>query len=276
MPYPRAHWWILFVIAVILMGFWPSYFSVVGEVPWQFHAHGFAASAWVILVFTQSWSVHHKMLPLHRACGKASLFLFPFLIMGLAAIIDITGKGYVAGDGPLRALFGASFLIGLLVAMAAYVTLYYRALKFRRKVWTHAAYLLGTPIILFESPFSRIMTAFVPGFTIRGPENFDRLLPAIIWADALALAFCLLVWWRVGERAKPFLVTAGFVAFQMVAMGLLGEQAILWNGLRGVGNAPTSIVLATGFAIGAATSWLGWQAGKRSGLTVQASGAVPA
>ncbi|MCA1653624.1 MAG: hypothetical protein LC656_05435, partial [Sphingomonadales bacterium] len=146
------------------------------HVPWQFHAHGAASSLWVMLVGTQSWTAHHKQLPLHRAAGKASLLLFPFLIAGLCAIIDVTAKGYVAGNDPVRAMFGAQFLIGLSVAAAAYVTLYYRALKYRRKVWLHAGYLLGTPIILFESPFSRILSAFVPAFALHGPQDFGRLI----------------------------------------------------------------------------------------------------
>src|SRR4051794_6242744 len=131
MPYPRAPYYVLAVIAVIAAGFWPSYFSVWTKVPWQFHAHGVAASTWVTMVLAQSWTAHRKpQLPLHRAVGKSSLFLFPFLIAGLAAIIDRTGKGFVAADDPVRLMLGGSFLIGLAVAIAAYVTVYFRALKY--------------------------------------------------------------------------------------------------------------------------------------------------
>ena len=44
MPYPQARHYMLIVIAVIIAGFWPSYFAVTTTVPWQFHAHGVAAS----------------------------------------------------------------------------------------------------------------------------------------------------------------------------------------------------------------------------------------
>ena len=117
MPYPRAHYYVLVVIAVIVAGFWPSYFAPWGTVPWQFHAHGVAASLWVIMVFGQSWTAHHRQLVLHRAIGRTSLFLFPFLIGGLAAIIDVTAKGFVAADSPVRIGFGAQFLIGLALAI---------------------------------------------------------------------------------------------------------------------------------------------------------------
>ena len=267
MPYRHAHYYVLFVLAVIGLGFWPSYFSAIGHVPWQFHAHGVAATLWVILVATQSWTAHHNQLSLHRTAGKASLFLFPFLIAGLCAIIDVTAKGYVAGEGPVRSLFGASFLGGLLVAVGAYVTLYYRALKHRRTVWVHAGYLLGTPIILFESPFSRIMTDYLPAFAIRGPQDFPKIMATILWADALSLAFCAAVWWRYRDRANPFLVTGGFVALQMVVMGMMGQVAWLWRALRVIGEVPSASVVATGFAVGAMTSWAGWNAGKRKAVT---------
>jgi len=263
MPYPRAHYYVLVVMAVIVTGFWPSYFAKWGTVPWQFHAHGVAASIWVAMVAAQSWTVHHKQLPLHRAVGKSSLILFPFLIGGLAAIIDLTGKGYVEGGDPVRAAYGAVFLIGLALAIAAYVTVYYRALKYRRTVWVHSGYMLATPLILFESPFSRIMTMVVPGLTIRGPADFDRIIPSIEWAMAIELVVIAAIWLRFRERANPFLVAAGFIVAQMLAMGLMADNALLNALLTMIGQVPSAAVVMTGVAIGAATSWAGWQAGKR-------------
>ena len=264
MPYPRAHYYVLVVMAVIVAGFWPSYFAQWGAVPWQFHAHGVAASVWVMMVIAQSWTAHHKQLPLHRAVGKSSLLLFPFLIGGLAAIIDLTGKGYVAGDSPSRVMFGGQFLIGLALAIAAYVTVYYRALKYRRKVWVHSGYMLTTPLILFESPFSRVMGMVIPAFKIEGPQHFDRLIPSILWAMAISLIVIAVIWWKYRDKANPFLVAGVFIVAQMMAMGLMSDVAPLKAMLVIIGNAPSAAVVLTGFAIGALTSWAGWQAGKRA------------
>src|SRR5215207_376363 len=210
-PYRNAPYYVLVCIAVIIAGFWPSYFAAEGVVPWQFHAHGIAASIWVLMVLAQSWTVHKAQLPIHRAVGKLSLILFPFLIGGLAAIIDLTGKGYVSGEGVTRQMFGAQFLIGLALAIAAYVMLFYSALKYRRKVWLHSGYMLATPLILFESPFSRVMGALLPMFAINGPQDFGRLIPSIEWAMTLELAIIAMLWWRLGDKAKPFLVAGGFI-----------------------------------------------------------------
>lgn len=267
MPYRNAHWWVLLVVAVIIVGFWPSYWSSFGTSQWQFHLHGVIASVWVLMVFTQSWTAHHKQLTLHRAVGRASLFLFPFLIGGLLGIIDVTAKRFVTEGGaePVSHALQPAFMAALLVALAAYVALFYLALRHRRKVWLHAGYLLGTPLILFESPFSRVLTnARLPGFRIDSPEEIvPVVIDAILASDAIVVAFCLLVYWRVGKKAAPFLVTAGFVALQMVATWGLRDDATLAGLLRLIGHMPTAGVILAGFALGAATSWLGWQAGKR-------------
>ncbi|HYD14389.1 MAG TPA: hypothetical protein VEC11_16205 [Allosphingosinicella sp.] len=264
MPYPRAHYYVLVVIAVIVAGFWPSYFAPLDSVPWQFHAHGIAASLWVIMVATQSWTAHHRQLPLHRAVGKTSLLLFPFLIGGLTAIIDVTAKKYLAGDAfPVTQMFGASFLIGMALAIAAYVTVYYRALKYRRKTWVHAGYMLATPLILFESPFSRILNGFMPGLAIRGPGDLHLILPSILWSIALELLIIALIWLKYRERAAPFLVAGLFIAAQLAAMGLMVDTAWLKSLLAALGQLPSSLVVLSGFAIGALTSWAGWRAGRR-------------
>ena len=267
MPYARAPYYVLGVIVVIVAGFWPSYWSVLGTSRWQFHLHGAVSSTWVLMVLAQSWTAHHGQLPLHRATGRASLFLFPLLIGGLTGIIDVTAKNYVIGDAaenPITMLFGPSFLIGLVVALAAYATLYFQALKNRRKVWPHAGYLLGTPIILFESPFSRLMGNLgVPGFAVTGPDDLGKVLQSILLSDAIALLFCLAVYWRVGPRAKPFLVTAAFVCLQMATMGTMSDVGWLKSALVALGGVPSGFVVGTGVLIGAATSLAGWEAGKR-------------
>jgi len=275
MPYRHASYWMLGLIAVILVGFWPSYFAVAPSAAWQFHAHGIAASLWVLMVTAQSWTAQSKsQLPLHRAAGKASLFLFPFLIAGLAAIIDRQSRDFVGGD-PVNLAYGPGFMIGTMVAMAAYVTVYYRALKFRRKVWVHAGYMLSTPLILFESPFSRAASFVVPAFKVTNPPDFSPVMASIQWSMAIELAIIAAIWWRVRERASPFLVTACFIVVEMLAMGFASSVPALSRLDTFIGHLPDATIVLTGFVIGGAASWFGWQAGKRPTVPIGAV-AVPA
>ncbi len=170
-------------------------------------------------------------------------------------------------------MFGGEFLVGLVLAMAAYVVLFFRALKFRRKVWVHSGYMLATPLILFESPFSRVLNAWVPAFQIAGPQDFDRIIPSIVWAMAAELVIIAVLWLRFRDKARPFLVAGIFIVAQMLTMGLMNDNAVLKSLLVVIGDAPSAAVVLTGMAIGAATSWLGWQAGKPK---VAAAGAAQA
>jgi hypothetical protein len=160
-------------------------------------------------------------------------------------------------------MFGSSFVAGLVLAIAAYVVLYYRALKYRRKVWVHSGYMLATPLILFESPFGRILNMVMPGLTIRGPDDLHRIMPAIEWAMAIELVVIAALWVRFRGKANPFLVAGGFIVAQMATMGLLAYSPLLMPVLRAIGNLPSGVMVGAGFAIGAATSWAGWNAGKR-------------
>ena len=263
MPYPRAPYYMLGVIAVIAIGFWPSYFAVVSTSAWQFHAHGVVASLWVLLVMLQGWTAQRKsQLPLHRAVGLASLFLFPFLIAGLAAIIDRQSRDLLENE-PFNLAFGPGVMIGTMVAMAAYVTVYYRALKYRRKVWIHAGYMLSTPLILFESPFSRAASFVVPAFQVKSPTDFSPVMASIQWSMALELAIIAIIWLRVRDRASPFLVTGGFIVVEMLAMGFANYFPVLRQLDLFISGVPHAAIVLTGFAMGAATSWAGWNAGKK-------------
>jgi hypothetical protein len=87
-------------------------------------------------------------------------------------------------------------------------------------------------------------------------------MSSIEWSCALELAIIAVIWWRVGERAKPFLVTAGFIAVEMLAMGFASDFDVLKRFDTFIGHLPAMSVVLTGFAIGAATSWVGWEVGK--------------
>ena len=114
---------------------------------------------------------------------------------------------------------------------------------------------------------------YVPGFIIQGPDDLPLIMDSIIWSMALELAIIAAIWLKYREKAKPFLVAGGFIVLQMLTMGLMADNATLETLLTMLGNVPSAAVVMTGFAIGAATSWMGWEKGKRP--TVPA-GAIPA
>jgi len=261
MPYRQAHWYVGFVLATILLGFWGSYWSVIGAVPLAFHIHAIAATSWLILLIVQSVSIQNRADALHRQLGLASFALFPLLILGFVMIIDISAQGYVTAHSPFAVYLGPAFGIGMAIAIAAYLTLYYLALKHRRNIRLHAGYMLATPLILFESPFSRVMGDFLPWMNVINSPGPQGVLDTIALSDALAILFALILYARNRKFGTPWLVAAGFMAAQAFAMWFAPALPALGTLLAAYARIPLGLTASAGIAAGALTAWLGWRAG---------------
>ena len=123
----------------------------------------------------------------------------------------------------------------------------------------------------------RALIGNLPGFVCSQnwfPQDDAVFMDSILWGMTAELAVIAVLWWRFRDKASPFLVAAVFIVAQMPTMGLMSDNAVLERLLAIVGNMPSAVVVLTGFAIGAATSWMGWQGGKRP--AVPTAGAMQA
>jgi hypothetical protein len=259
MPYPYAKYFVGFVLVVIIAGFWNSYFVPIKEVPTAFHVHAFTALAWVSLLLFQDWAIRSRRRHLHKIGGMFSLFLFPFLIVGFVMIINVSAAAVVADDNPGAVFFGPSFGLAMLFAIFAYLTLFYQALRHRRNVRLHAGYMLTTPLILFESPFSRIILSYLPFLIITGSEFPQRVLDAIVVAIAVSVVFALALYLRDRKTGVPFLVAAGFLFAESLSMYFGTNIEWVRQGFAAYAKIPTEITILVGFLAGAAVSWFGWR-----------------
>lgn len=269
MPYPHAKYYVAFVLGVIVVGFWQSYFVPIAEVPTAFHMHAFTAMTWVSLLLVQDWAIRSRRRKLHRLGGILSLFLFPFLIVGFVMIINVSAAGFAANENPVARFFGPSFGLAMLVAIIAYLAVYYQALKHRRNVRLHAGYMLTTPLILFESPFSRVMLLYLPFLVFTGSEFPQRALDAIVIAMGLSIAFALVLYLRDRKYGVPFLVAAGFLLLEAVCIYVGSSIGWVQRGFEAYAQIPTSLTIVVGFLLGAAVSWFGWRSVDRRELPAQ-------
>jgi hypothetical protein len=261
MPYRHAHFYVGFVLLVIVVGFWASYFAPIRTaLPLAFHVHAVTAMAWLGFLIVQSVAIHRRMNGLHRQIGLASFALFPLLIIGLTMIINLSANRYASNESAFIAFAGPSFAIGMAIAIAAYLVLFYQALRHRRNVKLHAGYMLATPLILFESPFSRVIDAHLPWLNVIGSPGIQGLFDTILISDSIATAFALVLYLRDRKHGAPWLVAAGFMMVQGVVMWVTPGNAALGAALRAYAAVPEPVTLVAAAAAGAATCWLGWQA----------------
>ncbi len=179
--------------------------------------------------------------------------MFPFLILGFMMITNVSAARYVAPDaGAGIQLLGPSFGIGMGIAIAAYLTLFYLALKHRHNLKLHAGYVLVTPLILFESPFSRIIGDYLPWTNVIGSEGPRQVLDTIFISDGLAIVFALALWTRNRKHGAPWLVAAGFMGLQAAAMWFAPDVPMIGSAFAGYAAAPPGVTLALGVVAGAA------------------------
>ncbi len=261
MPYRHAHFFVGFVLLVILTGFWASYFAPIrSPMPLAFHVHAVTASSWLLLLLAQSVVIHRRMNALHKTMGLASFALFPLLILGFAMIINVSAERYAAQESPFIAYLGPSFGIGMGIAIAAYLTLFYQALRNRRNVKLHAGYMLATPMILFESPFSRAMDSFFPWMNVIGSEGPRNVLDTIVISNALAIVFALALYFRDRRHGAPWLVAIGFMTLQSIAMWFTPYSPMIANAFAAYTRVPHWVTLAGALLAGAAAGVFGWYA----------------
>lgn len=261
MPYRHSHYYVGFVLLVIMLGFWASYWSIAASVRGAFHVHAVSAMTWLTLLIVQSVTIQRRQNALHKQLGLASLVLFPFLILGLVMIMDVAGQRYAARQSAFTMHNGPSFGIGTGIAIAAYLTLFYQALKNRRKVKLHAGYMLATPLILFESPFSRVMESYLPWMNVIGSPDIHAVQDTIAISDAMAAAFALALYVRDRSNGAPWLLAAGFCILQAVVMWFAPfvlQAGVLFGWYATI---PLPVTASAGLAAGIIIGWFGWRAG---------------
>lgn len=259
MPYRHAHWWILGLVPLIALAFWPSYFSTVGSAPLQFHVHGITASLWLALLALQSWSIHHDRMALHRFSGRSSLALFPLFMAGGAGIFLGMAQRYVAGD-PFQAMYAPRLAWLDIVGVAGFAFCYFQALRWRRKAQVHSRYMLATMFFLLPPIFGRL--SGIP-LGVRGPEDFAKLTYGFQAANLLAAGIPFWLAFRSGKHGRPFIHSAGFILLSAILYQTVGTWPAWENFVAVMAQAPAVPMTIAAAIAGAGIAWAGWVAGKR-------------
>lgn len=264
MPYRHAHYFLIGVFLVILLGFWASYFAPLGTpMPLAFHVHAISSMAWIGLLIAQHTAIHRRANALHKQMGLASFALFPFLMLGFMMILNLSASRYAGQESEFIMYAGPSFGFGMIISNAAYLTLFYFAMKHRRNVKLHAGYLLATPMILFESPFGRVIDRYIPQLNVIGSEGFQGLFDTIVISDMMMAALALVLYLMDRKHGAPWLVTMFFLVLQSIVMWFTPfYNDVLGPLFAAYATLPETVTLPLGLILGVAAGWLGWEAGK--------------
>jgi hypothetical protein len=260
MPFRKAWLWVLVLLTLTFVAFWPGYFSKLPDKKLAHHYHAASAVLWMILAIAQSWTAHHNQLALHRKSGLAIFLLFPFFMIAGMWVIHVEATT-VAGDftsleGEQLAQFG--FFDPL--ANIAFALLFWAGLKHRYKVQLHARYMLATLLFVISPIGFRLLAIAIP--FLRPDENFSY---AMAGGNLIALAVALYLFRQAPKHGRPFLIAAGFIIAQEITFETLGRipaWAPMFASVSYV-NLPFLLLLTGIASVGIA--WHGWVAGARPG-----------
>ncbi len=271
MPYRHAHWFIMALFPLAAMAFWPNYLGKFAAAPAEFHLHGATATLWLLLLASQSWTIHHGQRRWHRAAGAASLLLFPLFLAGGAGILLGMAERYVAPPNPFYMLYPARLAWLDVVGVGGVAYFFFQGLKHRRKVAVHSAYLLATALFLLPPIIGRL-TPILPGLAITGPADFPKLMIGFQLANVVTAGIAVAIALRSRAR-RPFLEAAALIMLGALLFQTIGGWPA-WERLFASAAAIPAVPFTLAAAVaGALVGWAGWVAGSRA---VMPRGAVPA
>lgn len=219
--------WVWALVALVLAGFWKSYFSRLGMATAVMHLHAVFMGAWMLMLMVQPWLVRTRRMALHRQVGQFSYGLVPGVVVSALWLSHVR----MAAVSP--EMFGLqAFLLYLGLAATMILTLCWGlAIRYRRDAALHARYMVGTALVLVDPAMARLLLAILPEGVQFNPS----------WGGyAVTFAILAVLVWR--DRAAPrgrgvFRIIAAMFALNFVLMHVVPRtQAWLdfarwWGGL---------------------------------------------
>ncbi len=262
MPYTKAHYYMLLLVPVTVLAFWPSYFGMLPKASLIHHLHGVTGTLWVLLIAAQSYSVHARKLQLHRTVGKLVFVLTPLMVAAFA-LVTWLGAQKSMGNHPFYLQAGHALLTGDALLTLATPLLVYLALANRRNVYLHGALMISTVFGLLPPITARIMNNYVPGLKIEGLDTLYRFQYALYISLALTIALAIYLYFRYREHGWPWLLGAAITALLWILFETVGQTDAWTAVVRCMAALSPVLVAVLGAVLGLGACVAGWVEGKR-------------
>lgn len=188
----RAHYFYvgvtLFLIGIVVTGFWPSYFATLlsGGVtrPFVMHLHGAVFTGWMALLLVQVSLAATGRVRLHRRVGTVGI-AYGVLVLVMGIIVSFAAPAMHVRAGEWTVDAAAGFMLLPLVDMILFAGFFGVAVAYRHKPDIHKRLILAATVAL--------------AFAAVGRMNLPPLGYFLVWLSpmAAAMAFDVLTRRRV-------------------------------------------------------------------------------
>lgn len=269
MPYRKAWMWVLALLALTFVAFWPGYFSKLPSHSQAHHWHAAGAVSWTLLAIVQSWTVHNDRLALHRKTGLAVFALFPLFLVGGMWVIHVEATTLAGSLGSPAAMADpdisqiAQFGFFDPLANIGFAALFWGGLKYRHKVQLHARYMLATLVFVVSPIGFRLLSRYVPAFSSDTPATAWRFSFAMGGGNLIAFAIALYLYSRAPKHGRPLLIAAYVIAAQEITYETLGRLPSWAPTFASVSSVSSPFLLLITGIVSIGIAWHGWVAGAR-------------
>ena len=226
------------------------------------HMHGITATIWVLLLIWQGWAIHNRRRKLHALVGKLSFIVMPLFLAAGLWVTQIT----ILKEGMFKEMFGLRLSPGDWGAVLYVALVYALALRHRFHVQLHARYMLVTVVPLIGPSVVRLFAGFVPGFTIRSPEQLYRFGEAldVVVIGTIVLMGIWMAWdHKQSKPLVPGILGIGYLVFTLAGFHWFGKTEVYHDLAYRFAAVPTVWLLLAGITLGVVVGWWGWTRGKR-------------
>jgi uncharacterized membrane protein len=152
--YSNAPLWFTGLLVVLILGFWPSYFSpAASSATFGQHFHAVVMIGWVLMLIVQPWLIRSRRRNIHRIVGRTSFVLGPLVVISaLYVVLDNLAKL----PQPYPPIGLSFFWLGLASA-AFYTMLYSLAIINRKDIQLHARYMAATALGFITPGLGRLL-----------------------------------------------------------------------------------------------------------------------
>jgi hypothetical protein len=212
----------LVLIAMVVRGFWPSYFGQIfrgsPDRPWIMHLHGAVFSGWMVLFLLQASLVYARRVRTHRTLGTRIGIAYGALVLGLGLVVTFVAPVLHVRAGEWTLDQAAGFLLLPIGDMILFAGFFGAAVVYRTKPEIHKRLMLLATIAVVFAAVARM--AFQ-----------SQLVVLFVWLSPL-LAAMVFDWLTRRQVHRVYIVSMGIL---LVAFGRVFLMP--WEGWLKIGRA---------------------------------------
>ena len=206
----------LFMVAIVLIGFWPSYYGQIlhgiPDRPLVLHAHGAIFTGWLVLLIAQVVLAWRGRVQMHRRVGRWGV-AYGFLVLAIGIVVGLAAPVMHADSGEWTRDRAAGFVLVTMGDMVLFGSLFVAAVVYRRKPEIHKRLMVGATVALLFAAVGRM------------PLDSRPFVAAVVWLSPILIGM-LYDWKSRGRPHAAYVISA--VWLFVGALRTLATDSAAW------------------------------------------------